>query len=173
MSEAPYDPMTGQPFTRLPDKVKIIAPRDSFCSTHENSQQALHLQLIYVKNLRRRIKEIIESENHKRRQTEPESEAENRTEREADAGNREEQEAATEDRTVSETVTGNQEEQETGNGDRAKPDKPPGFQFVMVRDNRFLAEPEPDQQADLQTVRQQLVSLIAARANGKKKANDI
>ncbi|MXY92583.1 MAG: hypothetical protein F4Y42_03950 [Caldilineaceae bacterium SB0664_bin_27] len=148
VSEAPYDPMTGQPFTRLPDKVKIIAPRDSYCSTHENPQQALQEQLIYVKNLRRRVKEIIESENDKRRQVEREREAEKRTEREADAGNRSDLKAATEDRTVSETDPGNQEEQETGNGDGAKPDKAPGFQFVMIRDNRNLAEPEPDHQTD-------------------------
>ncbi|MDE0337565.1 MAG: hypothetical protein OXI80_07830 [Caldilineaceae bacterium] len=37
--EASYDPMTGQPFTRLPDKVRIIARRDSFCSTHERPQE--------------------------------------------------------------------------------------------------------------------------------------
>ncbi|MDE0141140.1 MAG: DUF5763 domain-containing protein [Caldilineaceae bacterium] len=146
--EAPYDPMTGQPFTRLPDKVKIIAPRDSFCSTHENPQQALQEQLIYVKDLRRRVKEIIESEDDKRRQAEQEREAEKRTEWETDAGNRSEQEAAIEDRTVSATDPGNQEEQETGNGDGAKPDKAPGFQFVMLKDNRNLAEPEPDHQTD-------------------------
>ena len=145
-AEAPYDPMNGQPFTRLPDKVKIIA--DSYCSTHENPQQALQEQLTYVKNLRRRIKEIIESENEKRRQAEGESEAENRTQRETDAGNRTDLEAATEDRPVSATDPGNQEEQKTGNGDGAKPDKAPGFRFVMERDNRNLAEPEPDHQAD-------------------------
>ena len=148
VSEAPYDPMTGQPFTRLPDKVKIIDPDDRFCSTHENPQQALHEQLIYVKNLRRRVEEVIESEDDKHRQAEQESEAENRTDREADAGNRSDLEAAIEDRTVSEADPGNQEEQETGNGDGAKPDKAPGFKFVMERDNRNLAEPEPDYQAD-------------------------
>ena len=146
--EAPYDPMTGQPFTTLPDKVKIIAPRDSFCSTHENPQQALHEQLSYVKSLRHRVEELIESENDKRRQAERESEAENRTELEADAGNRSEQETAIEDRTVSETDPGNQEERETGNGDGAIPDTAPGFQVVMVKDNRNLAEPDPDHQAD-------------------------
>ena len=148
VSEAPYDPMTGQPFTRLPDKVMIIAPRDSFCTTHENPQQALHEQLIYVKNLRRRVEEIIESENDKRRRAERESEAENRTEPDTDANNRSGLETAIEDRTESETDPGNQEERETGQGDGAKPDKATGFRFVMVRDNRNLAKPEPDHQAD-------------------------
>ena len=148
VSEAPYDPMTGQPFTRLPDKVKIIAPRDSFCSTHENPQQALQEQLIYVKDLRRRVKEIIDSENDKLKQAERESEAENRTQRETDAGNRSDLEAAIEERPESATDPGNQEEQETGNGDGAKPDKASGFRLVMERDNRNLAEPEPDHQAD-------------------------
>ncbi|MDE0144017.1 MAG: DUF5763 domain-containing protein [Caldilineaceae bacterium] len=148
VSEAPYDPMNGQPFSRLPDGVKIIAPRKSYCSTHERPQQALQEQLIYVKNLRRRIKEIIESENDKRRQAEQESEAENRTEPDTDAGNRSDLEAATEERPVSATDPGNHEEQETGNGEGAKPDKAPGFRLVMERDNRNLAEPEPDHQAD-------------------------
>ena len=148
VSEAPYDPINGRPFSRLPDGVKIIAPRKSYCSTHERPQQALQEQLIYVKNLRRRIKEIIESENDKRRQAEQESEAENRTEPDTDAGNRSDLEAATEERPVSATDPGNHEEQETGNGDGAKSDKAPGFRFVMVRDNSNLAEPEPNHQAD-------------------------
>ena len=148
VSEAPYDPTTGQPFSRLPDKVKIIAPRASYCSTQENPQQALQEQLIYVKNLRRRIREIIESENEKRRQAEQESEAVNRTEPDTDAGNRSDLEAAIEERTVSATDPGNHEEQETGNGDGARPDTARGFKVVMIKDNRNQAEPEPDHQAD-------------------------
>ena len=105
-AEAPYDPMTGQPFTWLPDKVKIISPRDSFCPKHKNTQKALPEHLSLNKNLWRRVKEIIESRNDKRRQAERESEAENRTQRETDAGNREEQETAIEDRTVSEQDPG-------------------------------------------------------------------
>ncbi len=128
VSEAPYDPMTGQPFTRLPDKVKIIAPRDSFCSTHENPQQALQEQLIYVKNLRRRVKETIESENDKRRQAGRESEAENLTELE--------------------TAPAIRPEQETANGDRAVLETVPASQAEQGKDNRFLSEPEPDHQAD-------------------------
>ena len=128
VSEAPYDPMTGQPFTRLPDKVMIIAPRDSFCTTHENPQHALHEQLIYVKNLRRRVKEIIESEDDKRRQAERESEAENRTKRETDPAIR--------------------PEQETANGDRAVLETVPASQAAQGKDNRFPAEPDPDHQAD-------------------------
>ena len=128
VSEAPYDPMTGQPFTRLPDEVKIIAPRDSYCSTHENPQQALHEQLIYVKTLRRRVEEVIESENDKRRQAERESEAENRTQRATDAAIR--------------------PEQETANGNRAVLETVPAGQAEQGKDNRFPAEPEPDHQAD-------------------------
>ena len=120
--------MTGQPFTRLPDKVRIIARRDSYCSTHENPQQALHEQLIYVKHLRRRVEEIIESENDKRRQAERESEAENRTELKTDPAIR--------------------PEQETANGDRAVLEIAPASQTEQGKDNRYLAEPEPDHQAD-------------------------
>ena len=122
--------------------------RRTVCPTQKNPQEALHEQLSYVKALRRRVKEISESENDKRRQAEQEREAENRTERETDAGNRSDLEAAIEDRTVSETVPGNQEERESGNGDRAKPDTAPGFQVVMLKDSRNLAESEPDHQAD-------------------------
>ena len=147
-AEAPYDPMTGEPFTRLPDGVRTVAPGDDFCPTHKHPQEALQEQLSYMKKLRRRVEDISESEKDKRRRAEREREAEKRTQREADAGNREEQETAIEDRTVSETDPGNQEERETGNGDRAIPDKAPGFQVVMVKDNRNLAEPEPDHQAD-------------------------
>ena len=126
--------------------MKIIAPRKSYCSTHERPQQALQEQLIYVKNLRRRIREIIESENEKRRQAERESEAENLTELETDPAIR--------------------PEQETANGDRAVLETVPASQAEQGKDNSFLAEPEPDHQAGLQTVRQQLVSLIAAPADG-------
>lgn len=111
-------------------------------------ENALCTPLIYVKALRHRVEELIESENDKRRQAEWESEAEKRTERETDAGNRAEQETANEDRTVSETDPGNQAEQETGNGDGATRDTAPGFQVVMAKDNRNLAAPEPDHQAD-------------------------
>ena len=148
VSEAPYDPMTGQPFTRLPDGVRTVPSGEYVCPTQMNPPEALLEQLSYVKALRRRVKKISESENDKRRQAEQAREAGTRMERETDAGNRSEQEAAIEDRTVSETDPGNQEEQETGNGDRAKPDTAPGFKVVMVRDNRNLAESEPDHQAD-------------------------
>ena len=186
VSEAPYDPMNGQPFSRLPDGVKIIAPRKSYCSTHERPQQALQEQLIYVKNLRRRIKEIIESENDKRRQAEQEREAENRVEQETnneirvelepDAGNRTvletdavhqaAQETATGDRAVHETSSVTRPEQQTANGDRPVLEAVPVSQAAQGKDNSNQGEPEPDHQAGLQTVRQQLVSLIAARAEG-------
>ncbi|MDE0336730.1 MAG: hypothetical protein OXI80_03590 [Caldilineaceae bacterium] len=146
--EAPYDPMTGQPFTRLPEGVRTVPSDDYVCPTQMNPPEALPEQLSYVKALRRRVKKISESENDKRRQAEQESEAENRTQRETDAGNRSDLETDIEDRTVSETDPGNQEEQETGDGDGAKPDKAPGFRFVMERDNRNLAKPEQDHQAD-------------------------
>ncbi|MDE0336961.1 MAG: DUF5763 domain-containing protein [Caldilineaceae bacterium] len=146
--EAPYDPMTGQPFTRLPEGVRTVPSGDYVCPTQMNPPEALLEQLSYVKALRRRVNRISESENDKRRQAEQDREAESRTQRETDAGNRSGLETAIEDRTESETDPGNQEEQETGNGDGAKPDKAPGFRFVMERDNRNLAKPEQDHQAD-------------------------
>ena len=146
--EAPYDPMTGQPFTRLPEGVRTVSSGDYVCPTQMNPPEALLEQLSYVKALRRRVKRISESEDDKRRRAEQEREAESRTQRETDAVNRSGLETAIEDRTESETDPGNQEEQETGNGDGAKPDKAPGFRFVMERDNRNLAKPEQDHQAD-------------------------
>jgi len=66
VAEAPFDPMTGQPFTRLPDGVRIVHPDNNFCPTHENPQKALPEQLSFIKKLRRRVEELSESENDKR-----------------------------------------------------------------------------------------------------------
>ena len=63
VAEAPYDPMTGEPFTRLPEGVRTVAPDDDFCPTHKNPQEALPQQLSYLKKLRHRVKEISESQN--------------------------------------------------------------------------------------------------------------
>ncbi|MDE0632917.1 MAG: hypothetical protein OXH73_15540 [Caldilineaceae bacterium] len=63
VAEAPYDPMTGQPFTRLPEGVRTVAPDDDFCPTHKNPQEALPEQLSFIKKLRHRAKEISESAN--------------------------------------------------------------------------------------------------------------
>lgn len=76
-AEAPFDPMTGQPFTRLPDGVKIAPLGADFCPTHTYPQEALPRQLGYIKKLKRKIEEISESENYIRRLAEPQTDSGN------------------------------------------------------------------------------------------------
>ncbi len=66
-SEAPFDPLTGLPFTTLPVGVKIDAKRSPFKLCDEAPQEVLAQQLGKVNELMRQVKELSEDEDYKRR----------------------------------------------------------------------------------------------------------
>ena len=66
-SEAPFDPLNGQPFTTLPARVKIDAERSPFNLCDEAPQEVLAQQLSKIKQLMRQVKELSEDEDYKRR----------------------------------------------------------------------------------------------------------
>ncbi len=64
---APFDPLTGQPFTALPARVKINAERNPLNPRDEAPQEVLAQQLSKIKELKRRAEELSQDEDYKRR----------------------------------------------------------------------------------------------------------
>ena len=64
---APVDPLTGQPFTKLPACVKIRNARDLLTRCDANPQEVLAAQRTDIKGLRRRVEEYTESEDYQRK----------------------------------------------------------------------------------------------------------
>ncbi len=69
---APFDPLTGQPMTKLPAAVKVKAKDSLFTRCDEPPQEVLEDQLRRTKELRRAAKELSEDEGYKRKLAEQE-----------------------------------------------------------------------------------------------------
>ena len=66
-AEAPFDPLTGRAFTRLPACVTVSPTRDDYHYCLNDPHEALAEQLEYIEEVHHRIKETSEMEEYKRR----------------------------------------------------------------------------------------------------------
>ena len=66
-SEAPFDPLTGQPINKRPARVKANAERSLFNRCDEAPQEVMAQQLSKIKQLMRQAEELSEDEDYKRR----------------------------------------------------------------------------------------------------------
>ena len=67
VSEAPFDPMSGRAFTKLPAGVTVSPTRDRYHYCLDAPHEALAEQLDYIKEVHHRIEETSEKEEYKRR----------------------------------------------------------------------------------------------------------
>ena len=67
VNPAPVDPLTGQPFTKLPACVKVRDSHNLLTRCDENPQAVLSEQRTAIKELRRRVEELTESEDYERK----------------------------------------------------------------------------------------------------------
>ncbi len=66
-AEAPFDPISGRPFTKLPACVTVSPTRDDYHYCLNDPHEALAEQLEYIKEVHHRIEETSEMEEYKRR----------------------------------------------------------------------------------------------------------
>ena len=64
---APFDPLTGQPITKLPAGVKVNTRRLGLGRCNEPPQEVMQEQLRHIDKLRRAAKELSEDEDYKQR----------------------------------------------------------------------------------------------------------
>lgn len=76
LNPAPVDPLTGQPFTRVPASVKISTKDGLLIRCDENPQEVLAEQRSTIRKLKRRAEKVSESEDYQRRQAERQEEPE-------------------------------------------------------------------------------------------------
>ena len=66
-AEAPFDPISGRAFTKLPACVMVSPTRDNYHYCLDDPHEALTEQLEYIKEVHHRIEETSEMEEYKRR----------------------------------------------------------------------------------------------------------
>ena len=77
-AEAPFDPISGRAFTKLPACVKVSPTRENYHYCLNDPHEALAEQLDYIKDVHDRIEETSEMEEYKRRKAAQEKEERDR-----------------------------------------------------------------------------------------------
>ncbi len=72
-TEAPFDPLTGQPFTAFPARVEPKARLSHYVRTDLSPQDVMEMQLSQIRQLKRIAQELSEDEDYIRRRAEIEN----------------------------------------------------------------------------------------------------